>query len=305
MKKTRGMVSKIVSMLAAVVIGVTTLSVSAYAKEDLEVGTYTVDANLSCFVNAMGGIEFGAPLLTKTVVEVNEDGSANVNLSFTKGHVNIYGVDAYTFIDPNYQLGFKNGSSWEDVSSYTLSNDSCPNPTGDQINYVDSMTFTVPTIQDSYDLAVYINSQVMGVQFGGEAARYNSKLSVNWDTAKKVKEANESTKQSATVNYNITGGYEVNIPATITADNATKVGNYNIEAENFVLFDNAYVSVVADTTGTLTNGKDSLSFTNTLDGDTLKKTGDVLRGTVTITDSAKAPGNYAGTIDFTINYYAE
>lgn len=47
----------------------------ALETENLSEGTYSVDATLSCYVNAMGGIEFGAPLLTGSTIKVDANGS--------------------------------------------------------------------------------------------------------------------------------------------------------------------------------------------------------------------------------------
>ncbi len=45
------------------------VSVSAASYEDMSEGTYYIDATLSCYINAMGGMEFGVPLLTSAQVE--------------------------------------------------------------------------------------------------------------------------------------------------------------------------------------------------------------------------------------------
>ncbi|MGN0492650.1 MAG: hypothetical protein ACI4F7_03295 [Acutalibacteraceae bacterium] len=42
----------------------------AYTYNDLPEGTYQIKAELSCYINAMGGVEFGALLLTSSVVNV-------------------------------------------------------------------------------------------------------------------------------------------------------------------------------------------------------------------------------------------
>lgn len=79
---------------------------------------------------------------------------------------------------------------------------------------------------------------------------------------------------------------------------------YTVTAKNFVIGENAYVTVTASESGKLTNGSDELAFTNTLAEGNLTKTGDTLAGTVKVTDSPANPGRYTGTVDFSINYYA-
>jgi hypothetical protein len=61
--------------------------------------------------------------------------------------------------------------------------------------------------------------------------------------------------------------------------------------------------VTASEGGKLSNGTYELAFTNTLSEGTLTETGDTLTGTVEVTESATHPGQYTGTIDFTIQYY--
>ena len=46
------------------------VSVSAASLEDSTEDIYYVDASLSCYINAMGGVEFGAPLLQFTTVKM-------------------------------------------------------------------------------------------------------------------------------------------------------------------------------------------------------------------------------------------
>lgn len=305
MQKVQNKASKIVSVLVAAAIMVAALGMTAFAAgyEDLEAGSsYTVDASLSCYVTAMGGVEFGAPLLTNTVVTVNEDNSADITLSLTKSSVTIYSVTADTFIDPNYTVGYNDGTEWQ-TAEYTISNDTALNPDSEPVNYVDSITFRLPSVSETYSLAVYVNSNVMGVQFGGEGASYSSTLTVDWSSCTKIATPDETTTQSATVKYSVTGGYEVKIPSTITVDSDTNVGEYVVEANKFVVPENAYVTVTANAAGSLTNGSNSISFGNDLEAGKLAANGDTLNGTVTITGPVTAPGDYSGTIDFTISYF--
>lgn len=306
MQKLKSRMGKLVTSIVAIAMIASSMATAAFAAghEDLKAGTYEVKASLSCFVSAMGGIEFGEPLLTGTTVVVNEDGSADMTLSFTTDSMTIYGVPCDNFIDADAgHIGYFDGSAWKNAS-YTKSNNTIKNGNGEDINYVDSMTFRLPSASNTYSLSLYINSNVMGVQFGGVDARYNATLTVDWDTAKEIVPPSESSNQSAKVELVVEGGYEVEIPATITVDAATKKGNYEVVAKNFVIPESAYVTVTASKNGSLTNGKDSLSFTNTLESKNLEATGDKLAGTVEVTDTPSNPGKYTGTVDFTINYYS-
>ena len=158
-------------------------------------GTYSVDASLSCYVAAMGGVEFGAPLMTDTEYNIAEDGTQTLTLYFTKSSVTIYSITCYTFIDPaptvgetpeegqpeNGTIGYYDGDTvvTEGVT-YTLSEDTAPNPAEEEVHYVDSITFPIEEKADTYEPTLFINSNVMGVQFtkGGYAAT----LTVDWDS---------------------------------------------------------------------------------------------------------------------------
>lgn len=287
------------------------LGISAFAAETQtpEAEKYTVNSDLSCYVTAMGGVEFGKPLLTKTEVTVNEDGTAKFDLSFTKSSVTIYSVTCDTFVDAladGAVLNYKDGSEWKAVDSYKLSTDTALNSKNESVNYVESISFTVSSIADTYNLGMYVNSNVMGVQFGGsDSANYAATLTVDWSSAAKIKTADKTSSQSATVKYNVEEGYEVSIPAEITVDTETKTANYSVQAKKFVLPENAYVTVTANENGSLSNGNDSLAFTNELAAGNLTKTGDNLNGKVTVTGEPASAGEYTGTVDFTINYFAK
>lgn len=298
--------------------------VSAFAAE-----VTPVNASLSCYIHAMGGVEFGAPLLSGAQVEVEPDGSKTMTLFFTKSSVTIYGVTCDTFIDlspsfvtdtngvPSGTLGFYEADGTLNTAdvTYTLSTDTAQNPQQEQVHYVTSLTFPIREEQETYQLSLFVNSNVMGCQLGdgsgsgssntpGVATKHTAKLTIDWESAEKIVEASESTNQSATVEYTVESGYEVEIPATITVDAATRKGSYSVTAQNFVIGEQAYVTVTASESGELTNGTDALAFTNTLAEGQLKETGDTLAGTVEVTDAPSNPGKYTGTIDFVINYYA-
>lgn len=184
-----------------------------------------------------------------------------------------------------------------------------------QVNYITSITLPVDTATSEYTMWVYLDSNVMGCQLGdgsgtgssntpGVATKHTAKLTIDWDSAEKIVVADESSQQSANVEFTVEGGYEVEIPATITVDATTKKGAYTVTAKNFIIGEDAYVTVTASKSGKLSNGSNELAFTNTLAEGNLTKTGDTLAGTVEVTDSPSNPGKYTGTIDFTINYYA-
>ncbi len=311
-------VKKVMSGVITAAMVMSVSAVSSFAATPAESGKYNVEASLSCYVNAMGGVEFsdGFGLLKSTTVEVTENGTAmaTLNLGTTSG-LSVYGVACTAFIGTDEAPGYYNNDTvTKDNVTYTISSDTVANSKG-QVNYLTSITMPVDTSKSEYTMWLYLDSNVMGCQLGngtgtgssntpGVATKHTAKLTINWDSAEKIVEANETTNQTANVEYTVEGGYEVEIPATITVDSTTKKGSYSVNAKNFVIGENAYVKVSASENGELTNGSSSINFTNTLAKEQLKKSGDSLAGTVEVTDSPSNPGKYTGTIDFTINYYA-
>lgn len=135
--------------------GAVTASAAGY--DELTEGTYYIDSSLSCYISAMGGVEFGAPLLESSQLNVDADGRKTITLYFTKSSVTIYSVTCDTFIDvsPSYvtetngiksgTLGFydKNGVLNTEDIEYTLSDDTTQNAQNEQVHYVSSVSFPV------------------------------------------------------------------------------------------------------------------------------------------------------------------
>ena len=305
---------------------------NAAADTDLEEGNYEVEVSLSAYISAMGGVEFGDGIVSgdaKVVVDAN--GDYTMTVYFTTSSVNIYSMSVNTFVDATDSApGYYDASGVKNDAVYTLSSNTAEDANGKKIHYVDSMTFTLDEIADSYTLYLYINSSVMGVQFcdgsgsgssnsPGVDTPYVAKLSVNWDTA--AAGASETTSASSSVVLDYTdsdssddasqtqtvtgasGQYEVTIPATIDVDEDTLTGSYSVTAEDFDLDTDAYVTVETDASGVLTSGDNSVSFTNKLASGRLEETGDSLSGKITVTDEPAEEGEYSGTVNFTIKYY--
>lgn len=179
-------------LLAVVLLFIAAASVSA---EQLSCGTYRVEASLSCYVNAMGGIEFGAPLLTGAELSVMSDSSRSLTLYFTKSSVTIYGITCDTFIDASPSVGGDasdvplgtvgyydlSGELVTDGVSYTLSSDTAENSRGEAVRYVDSVTLPLEHDSDTYELSLYVNSNVMGTQFSSDT--YPAVLTLKLDSA--------------------------------------------------------------------------------------------------------------------------
>lgn len=170
------------------------------------VETLSVDATLSCYVNAMGGQEFGKPVHKGTKILKKADGTYKVLLSLGKGTGNILGIDFDAFIDPrNSTPGYYDVDGNVQNAKYTISDtDTAKANTGldesgervlEDVNYVTSMTFPVSKEKSEYNLWLYVNSNVMGVQFcngsgtgtSGQpntATPYVGKLTIDWSSLK-------------------------------------------------------------------------------------------------------------------------
>ena len=310
--------SKLKKKLAGLLCAVMALScclVSVSAFEAGDAGQYDIDGNLSCFVNAMGGIDFGTQVFKDVTVNVDESGNATATISLGTGTGTIYSVPHTDFVDPQVTPGYYDAEGVVQNAEYTVSDNTAQNASGEAVNYVDSMTIPVSQDTSEYYVWIYINSNVMGVQFGngtgsgssnqpGVATPYVGKLTLDWESLTKIVVPDETTEQSATVNYNVDNSYEVSIPAEINVDPATKTAAYTVEAQNFSLVSGAYVTVTADTEGTLSNGTDTLAFTNELASGELNESGQSLAGTVTVTGEAASAGTYTGTLNFTVNFFS-
>lgn len=179
--------------------------ISCSGKDATElVETLSVDATLSCYVNAMGGQEFGTPVHKGTSILKKADGTYKVLLSLGKGTGNIYGIEFDAFIDPrNSTPGYYDADGNVQAAEYTISvDDTAQANTGldedgnrvlEDVNYVTSMSFPVSKDTSEYNLWIYINSNVMGVQFcdgsgsgsSGQpntATPYVGKLTIDWNT---------------------------------------------------------------------------------------------------------------------------
>lgn len=200
------------------------------------VETLSVDATLSCYVSAMGGVEFGTPIYKSTTIKKRADGTVKATLNFGTGTGNIYGVEFNEFVDPSDSTpGYYDADGNVINAEYTVSSDDdvaygpsanvnvfngkyyqkvsdesdysdddyiyngyhyqLYTDTSTGVNYVTSMTFPVSEETSEYNLWIYINSNVMGVQFcdgsgtsssnhPNEATPYVGKLTIDWDSLK-------------------------------------------------------------------------------------------------------------------------
>nr|MBP3280886.1 hypothetical protein [Treponema sp.] len=164
------------------------------------VETLSVDASLSCYVSAMGGVEFGTPIYRSTTITKKADGTVKATLNLGTGTGTIYTVNFVEFVDPrNSTPGYYDADGVVQNAVYTVSEDDTATPPSTDedyetgVNYVTSMTFPVSEETSEYNLWIYINSNVMGVQFcdgsgssssnhPNEATPYVGKLTIDWSS---------------------------------------------------------------------------------------------------------------------------
>lgn len=178
----------------------------AQVLDTLDAGTYPIDASLSCYINAMGGVEFGGPMLRSAEVTVAADGTKTMTMHLQKSVVTIYSVTCDTFVDaapdgavtegsvPAGTIGCydENGTFTTAGVHYTLSDDTALNSKQEEVRYVTSITFPIQEEKESYRLSLYINSNVMGTQFSNDGNP--AVLSVNWDSVSDAGNVTETTK---------------------------------------------------------------------------------------------------------------
>ncbi len=339
MKKVRKLIAVIFAMVMA--LSVCTMNVSA-ADSELDEGTYDVTSyvTLSCYINAMGGVEFAADTLEKAILSVDAEGNTTLKmeLGYTSG--NIYGTSFTAFIDAtDVTPGYYDANGDIQNAEYTLSTEKLSGNTLEKDGssyiyedrcYVNSMTFPVVEGKETNYLYLYINSNVMGCLFcdgsgeGGSSqtstlTKYAGSLTINWDgiystyagsTGGSTEGAAKSEEQSSAVTYTYegsstgaTGAYEVSIPSTIAMGTSTSA-NYTVSLTSADLDENAYITVSAPKSGTLTSGDESLVFTNTLESQNLTTAGSSLSGSVALASEATQAGDYTGTLTFTISYFS-
>ncbi len=173
-----------------------TENMTLYAVEsDGAAGTcYRLDATFSAFINAMGGVEFGAGIYRGATITVlsEEEERYLLTMQTDKSSVTIYGITCDTFIDPAATnatgeaevplgtIGYYDaaGNLVTEGISYTLSDEGdtayAPDPEGGSdyvsVRYVKEISMVLENVGaladlDELEVTFFINSQVMGGQF--------------------------------------------------------------------------------------------------------------------------------------------
>lgn len=168
-------------------------------------------AMLDCYVDAMGGQQFGHAVF-KGVSFKNNNGTIEATLKLGGGVGVIFSIPFIAYIEPSIKSisddtystpkyydtdgSLKDATYTTSTTDFGVRNNLNSSGTADSTvskSYaVSSMTFPVSKDKSEYNLWIYINSNVMGVQFcdgsgtsssnhPNEATKYVGKLVIDWD----------------------------------------------------------------------------------------------------------------------------
>ncbi len=217
-------------------------------QEPEKTGFYSVDADLSCWINAMGGQEFGKSVFKGITIIEETDNSYSAVLALGKGAGDIYGVPFEAFIDsrlsiPGYYDADGNVIDAEFSVSKTEKAQAAANAdygqVAEEVFVVDGMKIPVSKDVSEYILWVYVNSNIMGVQFcdgngdafsqnPGKATEHVAKLTINWDTLKITSEKPSFTSLPLSTIYG--NGYSFGKAGHVITINEDKTVSYSMGA---------------------------------------------------------------------------
>lgn len=233
--------------------------------------TYALEASLSAYINAMGGVEFGDGIFKSGTITELADGRLLLSMETGKSGVVIYTVSCDTFIDPfgtnaqsegdipNGTIGYYNadGELVTDGVTYTLSAEDdlvrAPDPEGGsnyaEVRYVTRLEMVLENVGaledlNELELSFYVNSQVMGAQFSHGAASSSMSaavLTITGMTEIEVDDEEITGITDAAVNgdgdliLTLSDGRTINAGHVVGADGAAGVGVSNITYAEGVL----------------------------------------------------------------------
>ncbi|MCC8356546.1 MAG: hypothetical protein LJU34_01635 [Oscillospiraceae bacterium] len=308
---------KILAALCCAVVLLAGLPTAVSADTTLEAGkTYELSGSLSCYVNAMGGIDFASTMLSGITVTVDSDGNASMTITIGVSSGTIYSVDYVAFVDASSSTpGYYDASGVRHNASYTTSRNTAINSSGSSVHYVDSITFPISasSLRSSYTLFLYIESNVMGVQFcdgsgsatssnPGALTPYVARLTVDWGTLKSGPA--ETSGRYSTVSYTYQGlddgQFILTIPDRFTLTSGSSLV-YQVSLLDAALSDGTGLVITVPDTIEMTSGEDNQQAEIKLSDNTLTTADSVLTGAVLLSVQEKEDV-YIGTVDFTVAY---
>lgn len=194
-KKILGMMLGAICTVSVLFSGV--MEVQAATPSELRAGTYSVNASLTASVANHG--DFGQAVYSSAFITKKSNGNTYITVNFKSSAMTIYGITTDVFVDVNPGGGttrgvsdgilgiYLDGKLTTSGVTYVLSGDTAVNANGESVPYVQSATFPVNDGASSYNLAIYINSNTMGVEFcnansSATAATYPATLSIDWNS---------------------------------------------------------------------------------------------------------------------------
>ena len=247
---------------------------------------YSIDADLSCYITAMGGQEFGKPVYKSTNIIKNDDDTYTCYLNLGTGTGTILAVDFTAFIDAtNSTPGYYNSDGEKLDADYVLSKTetalACANSNlgtkASYANYVTQMSFPVTKDVSEYTLYLYVNSNIMGVQFcdgtgtstsnhPDETTPYKATLTLDWDTLASSSDTIDTFSISDAVGTYRGTFNESDLVLTVTEDDFY-VFSDGLEAyyakESWTKYDDGSLVLVENVSG---SEKVSVEFTQASDG---------------------------------------
>ncbi len=313
---------KIKRILASLLCGlllVGMLPQSLSAEETLQAdSSYQLSGDLSCYVNAMGGIDFGAGMLQGITVDVDSSGNAYMTLYLGVSSGNIYTVDYIAFVDsdlcaPGY---YDSSGVLHQDATYTKSKNTATDSTGASVHYVDSITFPISTsgLKSAYTLYLYIESNVMGVQFcngtgtamsnnPGKLTPYKAVLTVDWGSL--TSGPASTTTATSTVTYTradtLEGTYLISIPQTLAVEDGQQTGIYQVILEEIDLQQYSGLQVTVPESALMSDYGTEITAEIRLSDNVLAEVGVILTGIVSLPDTVSG-GSWSGTTVFTVKY---
>lgn len=189
-------------------------------------GTYDVDASLKCFVNAMGGVDFGSGLITNATVVVSEDGSKEITLTLAPAELTIFGTTTTVYVDDSTVPVYKaTDDTWKEAAYTTKA---VPVEESDNSDEGKDDALTSVGKLESGTFAVDISWSPMGAMMSPILDIDAEKMTFNIYNAK----APETSKGSGTITFDeATGVYTMKYTAGVKEENIGTTTTFVYDAE--------------------------------------------------------------------------
>lgn len=260
---------------------------------------YPVEADLTCYTSAMGGIDFGDGMVTDAALSV-KDGKAALTVALAPASFTIYGQSIQVSVDNTTDPLYYDGQAWTKLA-YTTAQAS------DGTVYVDRITIPVTKAVDTCQLGLHISRY----QFGGpdasstsDGSKLEAVLNLTWsDEAKAALEDLILALDQTQVSLTAPKSGEEAVTATVTAT-VTGVDSVTVESRNSAVATAAFDQATGKITITpVAAGNTEIVVTAAAGENTVSKT-----IAVTVTSGSSGGGSSSGSDSFFLsdgNYYVD